>query len=122
MHVSISFFSVVIAIEWELDVYMFDEGGNSTYQICAVANDTIIGDRVEERFVVYRNGSATGWACLSIYSHTVVYTMASNSISIEFIAQSEDFKSTVETDYVELCIIAESERLSYVLYIHTPCS
>ena len=50
----------MIAIEWELEVYKFDEGGNTTYQICAVANDTIVGDRVEERLVVYRNDSAIG--------------------------------------------------------------
>lgn len=50
----------VITIEWEQALYEFDEGGNTTYEICAVTNDTITGDRIEERQVVFRDGSATG--------------------------------------------------------------
>ena len=50
----------MIAIEWELALYEFDEGGNGTFEICAVANDTITEGRVEERVIMYRNGSATG--------------------------------------------------------------
>lgn len=45
---------------WEQDLYVFEEGGNTTYMICAVTNDTIIGDRIEEREVIFRNDSALG--------------------------------------------------------------
>ena len=50
----------MIIVEWEQGVYEFDEGGNTTYMICAVANDTLVGDRIEEWEVVFRNYTAIG--------------------------------------------------------------
>lgn len=49
-----------INIVWEQDLYVFEEGGNATFMICAVTNDTIVGDRIEERLVIFRNDSALG--------------------------------------------------------------
>ena len=53
-------FPAVVTIVWEQDLYVFEEGGNTTYMICAVTNDTIVGDRIEERLVIFRNDSALG--------------------------------------------------------------
>ena len=53
-------FPAEITIVWEQDLYVFEEGGNTTYMICAVTNDTIVGDRIEERLVIFRNDSALG--------------------------------------------------------------
>lgn len=60
-------------IEWEFSSYTFDEGGNGIFEICAVTNDTIVGDRIEVRQVMYVNGSAIGTPfavnAASVYIH-----------------------------------------------------
>jgi hypothetical protein len=72
----------VINIQWEQDLYVFDEGVNATFMICAVTDDVIIGDRIEERLVIFRSDSAIGeLSCMCTYLMVevslgaVVYTL-----------------------------------------------
>ena len=67
-------FPAEVTIEWEQDLYVFEEGGNATYMICAVTDDIIAGDRIEERLVIFRNDSALGgpssnYTCAYMYVH-----------------------------------------------------
>ena len=55
---------------WEQAVYTFDEGGNTTYEICAVTNDTISGSPIET-MVIFRNGSA-----ISMMTKCLVFVVA----------------------------------------------
>ncbi len=58
----------VINIQWEEDLYDIDEGVNAILTICAVTDDVIIGDRIEERLVIFRNDSAIGeLSCMCTY-------------------------------------------------------